>query len=29
MQRREVQILNFPVADYLNKVSVSDADDLL
>ena len=26
MQRREVQILNFPVADYLNKVSVSDAD---
>ncbi len=26
MQRREVQILNFPVADYLSKVTVSDAD---
>jgi len=26
MQRREVQILNFPAADYLKKVSVSDAD---
>jgi peptidyl-prolyl cis-trans isomerase D len=26
MQRREVQILNFPAADYLGKVSVSDAD---
>jgi peptidyl-prolyl cis-trans isomerase D len=26
MQRREVQILNFPAADYLGKVTVSDAD---
>jgi peptidyl-prolyl cis-trans isomerase D len=26
MQRREAQILNFPAADFLNKVSVSDAD---
>jgi peptidyl-prolyl cis-trans isomerase D len=26
MQRREVQILNFPAADYLGKVMVSDAD---
>ena len=26
MQRREVQILNFPAADFLNKVSASDAD---
>ena len=26
MQRREVQILNFPAADYLGKITVSDAD---
>ena len=26
MQRREVQILNFPAADYLSKITVSDAD---
>ena len=26
MQRREVQIFNFPAADYLGKISVSDAD---
>jgi peptidyl-prolyl cis-trans isomerase D len=26
MQRREVQILNFPVTDYLSKVTVSDVD---
>ncbi len=26
MQRREVQILNFPAADFLSKVTVSDAD---
>ncbi len=26
MQRREVQILNFPAADFLGKVTVSDAD---
>jgi len=26
MQRREVQVLNFPAADYLSKVSLSDAD---
>ena len=26
MQRREVQILNFPAADYLGKVTVSEAD---
>ncbi len=26
MQRREVQILNFPAADFFNKVSASDAD---
>jgi peptidyl-prolyl cis-trans isomerase D len=26
MQRREAQILNFPAADFLSKVSVSDAD---
>ncbi len=26
MQRREVQILNFPAADFLSKVNVSDAD---
>jgi peptidyl-prolyl cis-trans isomerase D len=26
MQRREVQILNFPAADFIAKVSVSDAD---
>ena len=26
MQSREVQILNFPAADYLSKVTVSDAD---
>jgi peptidyl-prolyl cis-trans isomerase D len=26
MQRREVQILNFPAAEYLGKITVSDAD---
>ena len=26
MQRREVQILNFPAADFLSKITVSDAD---
>ena len=26
MQRREVQILNFPASDYLGKITVSDAD---
>jgi peptidyl-prolyl cis-trans isomerase D len=26
MQRREVQILNFPAADYLGKITVSDVD---
>ena len=26
MQRREVQILNFPAADYLGKITASDAD---
>jgi peptidyl-prolyl cis-trans isomerase D len=26
MQRREVQILNFPAADFLGKITVSDAD---
>jgi peptidyl-prolyl cis-trans isomerase D len=26
MQRREVQILNFPATDFLSKVTVSDAD---
>jgi len=26
MQRREVQVLNFPAADYLSKVSLRDAD---
>ena len=26
MQRREVQILNFPAADFLGKVTVSDGD---
>ena len=26
MQRREVQILNFPAADYLGKITVSDTD---
>jgi peptidyl-prolyl cis-trans isomerase D len=26
MQRREVQIVNFPAADFLNKVNVSEAD---